>query len=278
MRRAAFRTWRLEGSSVLTCRGGVPLSDRGFRYGHHFFESLAVRHGTVLLLGEHLANLSEAASASGWPFPKTIHTVLRSFCNSVRLPDGMLRIYLTAGVGAPGAGVTKPECYLVWEKTLFPSESDLSKGITLVTLKHPVAVDGWGVKSGNYLPHLEALRAARAAGADEGIVLDEKGYVVSCTMGNLLVWLPLRRGPLLCTPARGARHGTVVGWVRQHTGVTDRLLRLPDLRRAGALAVTNSRLGVMPVVSLDGKTLVDPTPARSLAFSYLRSHGLLRGA
>ena len=278
MRRTAFRTWRLEGSSVEPCRGGVPLSDRGFRYGEHFFESLAVRDGKILLIGEHLANLSEAASASGWPFPKTIRTAFRSFCASVRLPDGMLRIYLTAGAGAPGAPVTRPECYLAWEETRFPSEVDLSKGITLVTLKHPVVGDGWGVKSGNYLPHLEALRAARVGGADEGIVLDELGRVVSCAMGNLLVWLPSRRGPLLCTPSRGARSGAVLGWVRQHTGVTDRLLRLADLRRAVALAVTNSRLGVMPVASLDGKALTDTSPARSLAIAYLRSHGLLRGA
>jgi branched-subunit amino acid aminotransferase/4-amino-4-deoxychorismate lyase len=278
MRRTAFRTWRVEGSSVVPHRGGVPLSDRGFRYGEHFFESLAVRDGKVLLIGEHLANLSGAASESGWSFPKTIRTLLRSFCMSARLPDGMLRIYLTAGAGAPGVPVTKPECFLTWEETRFPSEADLSKGMTLVTLKHPVAGDGWGVKSGNYLPHLEALRAARAAGAEEGIVLDHKGRVVSSTMGNLLVWIPSRRGPFLCTPAQGARSGAVLGWVRQHTGVTDRLLRLPDLRRAVALAVTNSRLGVMPVASLDGKALTDPSPTRSLAFAYLRSHGLLRGA
>ena len=282
MRRAAFRTWRLEGSCVVPHRVGVALSDRGFRYGEHFFESLAVRDGKVLLLGEHLTNLSEAASASGWPFPKAIRTVLRSFCASARLPDGMIRIYLTAGDGAPGAPVTKPECYLSWEGTRFPSEQDLSKGIGLVVLKQPITGDvwrtGWGVKSGNYLPHLEVLRAARAAGADEGIVLDDKRRVVSCSMGNLLVWLPSRRGPLLRTPSRGARSGAVLGWVRQHTAVSDRLLGLSDLRRAVALAVTNSRLGVMPVASLDGKPVADPSPATELAFAYLRFHGLLRGA
>ena len=282
MRRAAFRTWRLEGSSVVPCRSGVALSDRGFRYGEHFFESLAVCEGSLLLLGEHLANLSESASASGWPFPKTLRMALRSFCTTHRLPDGMLRIYLTAGAGTPGAPVSKPECYLTWEKAQFPSEADLSKGMSLVVLKQPVNQDvwgiGWGLKSGNYLPHLKALRAARAAGADEGIVLDDKGCVVSCAMGNLLLWLPSRGGPLLCTPSRGARSGAVLGWVRQHTAVSDRLLRLSDLRRAVALAVSNSRLGVMPVASLDGKALADTSPARSLASAYLRSHGLLRGA
>lgn len=282
MRRTAFQTWCLEGPCVVPCRSGIPLSDRGFRYGQHFFESLAVREGKVLLLAGHLASLSEAASAGGWPFPKKIWTAIRSFCVTKRLPDGMLRIYLTAGVGSPGAPVTNPGCFLTWEETQFPSNADLSKGIRLAVLNKAVYQDvwgaGWGIKSGNYLPHLEALRAARSTGAEEGIVLDDKRHVVSCAMGNLLVWLPSRRGPLLCTPAQGARSGAVLDWVRQHTVVTDRLLRLSDLRRAVALAVTNSRLGVMPVSSLDGKELADPSQARSLAFEYLSSHGLFRTA
>lgn len=277
-----LRSWRLEGSCIVPCRIGIPLSDRGFRYGQHFFESLAVREGEVLLLEEHLDNLAEAASAGAWPFPKKIRTAIRSFCATKRLPDGMLRIYLTAGVGAPGDPVTNPECYLTWEETSFPSEEDLSKGISLVVLSQPITGDdwgpGWGVKSGNYLPHLEALQVARANGADEGIALDHKGHVLSCTMGNLLVWLPSRRGQLLCTPARGSRSGAVLAWVRQNTVVTDRLLRHSDLRRAVAMAVTNSRLGIMPVASLDGKALSGPSPATELAFSYLRSHGLLRGS
>lgn len=278
MSRVALRSWRLEGSTVVPHRGGVPLSDRGFRYGEHLFESLAVRDGNVLLAGEHLDNLCVAVSSAGWPFPRTIRTAFRSFCAKTRLPDGMLRIYLTAGAGAPGAPVTKSECYLTWEHTPFPSEKDLVRGIALVSLKHPVAREGWGVKSGNYLTHLEALRRARAAGADEGIVFDDKGRAVSCAMGNLLVWLPSGKGLSLCTPSSGARPGAVLSWVRQNAIVKDRSLGAADLRRAVAIAVTNSRIGVMPVASLEGKPVSDPTPALKLAFSYLRSHGLFRGA
>jgi branched-subunit amino acid aminotransferase/4-amino-4-deoxychorismate lyase len=278
MSRAAFRTWRLNGTIVAPWRGGVPLADRGFRYGEHFFESLAVRDGKVLLVGEHLANLSAAASAAGRPFPRTIRKALLTFCDKARLADGMLRIYLTAGAGAPGAPVTKSECYLMWEQTPFPSEKDLARGIVLTSLNHPVAGEGWGVKSGNYLPHLEALRRARAAGADEGIVFDDRGRAVSCAMGNLLVWLPSGKGPSLCTPSGGARPGAVLSWVSQNAVVKGRFLGVDDLRRATAIAATNSRIGVMPVASLDGKPVSDPTPAVNLAFSYLRSHGLLRGA
>lgn len=277
---APFRSWRADSRGVTAHRGGIPLDDRGFRYGQHLFESLAVRHGEVLLTQEHLTSLKEAAARKGFPCSPALLKSLRSFLGSVRLADGMLRIYLTAGPGAPATPVIRPACYLTWEATLFPSEADIAKGYRLVTLKRFAVSEGWGEKSGNYGPHLSALESARAKGADEGVVLDEKGVVISCAMGNLLVWLPSRTGPILCTPppSHGARAGTILGWVRRRMGVEERVLGAADLRRAVAIAVTNSRLGVMPVASLDGRQLPDRFPSLALSLDYLRLHGLLGAA
>lgn len=277
---AAFRAWRSEGGEVIAHRGGIPLDDRGFRYGQHLFESLAVRRGAVLLGREHLESLKAAAVRKGIPFSRSLDASLRAFLRSVKLPEGMLRIYLTAGTGAPAAPVLRPGCYLTWEAIRFPSEADLARGYRLVTLKRLPAVTAWGEKSGNYEGHLDALATARKAVADEGIVLDEKGRVISCAMGNLLVWLPARSGPVLCTPpaALGARSGSLLEWVRRRMKVRERVLTVADLRRAVAIAVTNSRIGVMPVALLDGKQLPDRFPSLALALDYLRFHGLYGAA
>ena len=277
MSRAAFRAWRWDGIGIGPHRGGVLMQDRGFRYGQHLFESIAVRNGKVLLVHEHLFLLKEAAIRNGIPLTRSLVTALRSFLRSVKLFDGMLRIYLTAGPGAPGAAVTEPACYLTWEGTEFPSPKELARGIRLVTLKNQVAGPGWGEKTGNYLPHLEALVAARSALGDEAIVLGENRDVVSCAMGNLLAWLPLRSGTILRTPESNARPGAVLSWVEGSVTLKRGRLTLADLRRAVALAVTNSRLGVMPVASLDGRKLSDRSPALALARDYLRSHGLRGG-
>lgn len=277
--RATWLAWRWEGGRFSPHPGGVPLDDRGFRYGQHLFESMAVRYGSILLGREHLALLAEAASRNGFPFSRSLAAALRSFLNSAKLADGMLRIYVTAGSGTVASPILRPGCFLTWEATRFPTRAELAKGCGLVALKEPVAGIGWGEKSGNYAAHLAALCSARSVGADEGIVFDQEGRVLSCAMGNLLVWLPSRSGTVLCTPAPklGARSGTVLGWVRRRTKVLEKELGRSDLRRANALAVTNSRLGVMPVTSLDGRTL-DKSPSRDLALAYLRSHGLLGGA
>ena len=146
-------------------------------------------------------------------------------------------------------------------------------------MKEPVEGVGWGEKSGNYANHLAAFSSARSAGSDEGILFDREGRVLSCAMGNVLVWLPSRSGLVLCTPSPklGARSGAVLGWVRRHTHVVEKKLTRSDLRRATAMAVTNSRLGVMPVRSLEGRTL-DTSASHALSLAYLRSHGLLGNA
>lgn len=283
MKRTALRSWRWDGRSIVSHRGGVPLSDRGFRYGQHLFESIAVRKGHALLMREHLALLERAAceGVQAIPFGRSLAAALLGFPKKVTLSDGMLRIYLTAGPGAPGSPIVDPGCYLTWEAIAFPTEREILQGIPLVLLEGCVG-ERWGEKSGNYASHVEALMAARSLGAVEGIVTDDSGRIVSCTMGNLLLWLPgkLKGEFVLHTPdaSSGARHGAVLEWVRGHCDVKESPLKISDLRRASAIAVTNSRLGVMPVSRCDGHPLPDAAPSRTLAMEYLQSHGLLRGS
>ncbi len=274
---SAFLAWRWDGRSLVSHTSGVPLSDRGFRYGQHLFESIAVRNGKALLSLEHLALLDDAARRNGFPFSRALSAALNRFVASASLADGMLRIYLTAGEGSPGAAIQHAGCYLTWEPAHFPTATELKKGFRLTLLNRPCHGNHWGEKSGNYAEHLTAITAARANGADEGVVLDVKGYAISCAMGNLLVWLRARNGILLCTPpvARGARSGTLLGWVKRNYVVMERNLRPADLKKAVAMAVTNSRLGVMPASSLDGVSLQDPSLARTLSDTYLEYHGLL---
>jgi branched-subunit amino acid aminotransferase/4-amino-4-deoxychorismate lyase len=275
-----FFAWWWEGDDIRPCPSGIPLCDRGFRYGQHLFESIAVRHGAPLLASDHLKLLAVSAATHGFPFSRALGAKLRTFLTTLSLGDGMLRIYLTAGPGAPGAPIRHPGCYLTWEPSAFPTVREIEKGYALTLLKKPFLGDGWGVKSGNYAAHLEALQSAQNAGADEGIVCDGKGRILSCAMGNLIVWMGSPKSGknlVLFTPASGAgvRAGAVLSWVSRQAQLVEKELQMTDLRRARALAITNSRLGVMPISTLDGRNLPEISNARQLAQHYLYAHGLL---
>lgn len=256
------------------------MSDRGFRYGQHLFESIAIRHGAPLLVGDHLTLLADSAKALGFLCSRPLLAKLRAFLGNISLGDGMLRIFITAGPGAPGALITHPGCYLTWEPAHFPTVCEIEKGYALTLLKKPFLGDGWGVKGGNYMPHLENLQLARDAGADEGIICDGKGRILSCAMGNLIVWMASPKSGkdlILFTPSSslGVRIGAVLKWVSRQSQLVEQELVLTDLRRARALAITNSRLGIMPVSILDGRNLPESLNARNLAHDYLYAHGLL---
>lgn len=278
-----FKSWQWSDGLIRPAKTGVPLSDRGFRYGQHVFESVAVRGGVCLLAGDHLRLLGIAARHHRIPFPRVMLNAVRDFLDSVSLQDGMLRIYLTAGRGAPAAPAMRPGCYLAWEKTRFPTEAEIGRGISLAQVENTIAGREWGQKCGNYAAHVSAMEEARESGCEEGIIFDSAGRVVSCAMGNLIVWLRTRRGILCCTPPveRGARTGAVLHWVRRHLGqggLVERDLRRADLERAISLAVTNSRLGVMPVSMVSGRIPTEPLLACKLAQEYLSQHDLLRTA
>ena len=75
--RATFKVWRWDGKRIAAHRGGIPLDDRGFRYGQHLFESIAVRNGSALLAREHLSLLSAAAKRHAIPFSRSLASSLR---------------------------------------------------------------------------------------------------------------------------------------------------------------------------------------------------------
>lgn len=234
---------------------GVPLSDRGFRYGQHLFETLAVRDGRLLFFKEHWMRLIAAAKKHRFPIDAAWHQGVSHFLNKESWHDGLLRIFLTAGEGAAGSPVIKPQLFLFWETVDFSSKEKLEEGIKVVSLEQLIGTTSWGQKTGNYWEHIKALEAARQRDAEEGLVFDKEGFLISATMANVILWL---EDGSMVTPSRtrGARDGVILEQVRQHfPKLIETDLTQESLKKAVAMAVTNSRLGVMPVAVLDGRKL-----------------------
>lgn len=265
-------SWSWQENAISPCNVGIPLTDRGFRYGQHLFETMAVRGGHVIFFEEHWKRLVAAAKRNHFPFPAEWHDGMRDFLKQSLLHDGMLRVFLTAGEGALGSPIVAPQLFVFWEETTFPSQQALEQGASLVSLEEPIGTIRWGEKTGNYWSHLQALEAARRVGAEEGLVFDQEGYLISAAMANVILWLEENNEIKIITPpqSRGARDGVVLDWVRkQVSGLLEEDIRQPDLKKVVAMALTNSRLGVMPVATLDGRILPGISFSQQRACYYL---------
>lgn len=217
----------------------LPVTDRGVRYGMAVFETLGLREGSPLFLTEHLARLGEGAR----------HLLGAGAAPSFRnVPEfgpedtGILRLYITAGDGAPGDPVIRPRTFALFENLPASGTPDEQ---TARLHPEPVALFGHGRKTANYWTHCAVQDTARDGGFDHALLADHDGRILSGAFGNLF----FVAGGRLCTPATSlsVRPGVIRSWVMARHDVEEVEWPAGRLHEASELFLTNSRLGVMPI-------------------------------
>jgi branched-subunit amino acid aminotransferase/4-amino-4-deoxychorismate lyase len=243
---------------------GVPVTDRGFRYGMSLFESFPVRDGVGLFLQEHLLRLSAACEVAGLTAPEAgLAACAELFKNS---GDGFARIYVTAGDG-PVTG-DSDECrlfVLVEERDAIPARV-YDRGYDLGVHAGAHVPLFAGLKTGNYWGNLRAFREGVTAHCNEMLLFTPAGQLISASMANIFAVI----GGHIVTPdpATGARPGVVREWVKRHAETKEALLTRADLAHADEIFLTNSWLGIMPAASVDGRSLPEKTVATRLLDLY----------
>lgn len=224
----------LLGPTGFIANAGLPLSDRGFRYGMSVFETIAIRNGAPLLADEHLTRLSESAAAADFRPPAGWLEATRSLMTRPPVEDGVVRVYLTAG--DRDGDVSRVA--LLFEA--MPALTDLAHARAVTVEFAPALPFG---KTGNYWPHIRA----RPPGGEEAILCTPGGLLLGGAMANLFLLID----DVLTTPRRPVRHGIVRDWI----GAAEADLTRGDLPRARAAFLTNSRLGLLNLTAIDGRAL-----------------------
>ena len=104
-----------------------------------------------------------------------------------------------------------------------------------------------------------ALAEARAAGADEALVLNRNGDLCEATTANVF----LVHDGIAATPPLEA--GCLAGITREHVlalGAVERRLSSADVAAAEEAFLTSSTREVQPLVAVDGRSIGDGGPAR----------------
>ncbi len=254
------RAWELGGSRI---QGLDLLWDRALRFGMSVFETVAIRHGRPLFYEEHLIRLINASE-------QLLSVDASSFCDaakSLALPEGesgVLRIYVTAGTGSLTEECANPNAFALFETSEI--SSGMGQGLSVTIERSPVLPAPGGWKTGNYWSNLRALQSAKREGFDEAVLINPAGEVISCAVGNIFCVMNGR----LVTPAlsSGARNGVIRDWVLTHAGAEETLLSIDDVAQADEIFVTNSRIGIAMVSTLDGRQLLSTAYTRRLAADY----------
>ncbi len=220
------------------------------------FETIAVVRGRLVFAEEHRSRLVCACEAAGMVAPY-FHWP------AVPVRDGVLRVYVTVGDGGPLDPAEDSRCFALFEEIEFPRVGTTLR-VMMSAAPVPCVLGGW--KTGNYWPNVQALQAARGQGCDEALVFNSQAALVGGAMANVVIGT----GGRFLTPARdaGARDGVLLSWVRGRLSVEEAWLSIADVKSADEVFLTNSRIGVVPVRDLDGRTLPSMQEGERLAARY----------
>ncbi len=264
----------LDGKFVDEADAKVSVFDHGLLYGDGVFEGIRVYDGRIFRLEQHLQRLFASAKAIMLEIPMTMAELTEVCCASCRengLRDGYIRLVVTRGVGNLGLNpftCKRPTVFVIADKIqLYPKEV-YEKGIELITAatqrNHPNAVNP-AIKSLNYLNNILARIEAVKAGTVEALMLNGEGEVAECTGDNIFVL----RGKTLETPPPSA--GALLGITRAVVIELAEKLGVPvaepnltryEIMTADECFLTGSAAEIVPVVSLDGRTIGDGKPGR----------------
>jgi branched-chain amino acid aminotransferase len=281
----------LDGRFVDEADAKVSVFDHGLLYGDGVFEGIRLYGGNVFRLDEHLERFEYSAKAILLDLPLTRAQWSEAVCETCRqngLKDGYIRMVVTRGVGDLGLApwlCAKPSYFVIASKiSLYPAEH-YEKGLAIVTVPSrrigPASLPAT-IKSLNYLNNILGKIEARQAGALEGIMLNDQGYVAEATADNVFV---VHKGELL-TPAAAA--GALKGITRSAIIDISRDLGLPireanltryDLWCSDECFLTGSGAEVIPVVKLDGRVIGDgkPGPVTKKVTAEFRRRVLVEG-
>jgi len=253
----------VNGDFVPAGEASVSIFDHGFLYGDGVFEGLRVFDGALFRPRDHIARLGRSARALAMEVPLAPEELLSAVVETIRrcgLSDAHVRILLTRGYGTPGLDPARCERpTLIVAAYPFPPHlgtQPLKLVISSVVRKAPRSL-GAHIKSLNYLDAVVAYQQAKAAGANDAIMLDHLGAVAETTGANLFAVFD---GTLVTPTTRAALPGITRRTLLElaaEQGVPAEVRDIwpMDLYAADAAFVSGSGASIVPVGEIDGRPL-----------------------
>ena len=250
----------------------ISVFDHGLLYGDGIFEGIRFYGGRVFKLKEHIQRLFISAKAILLEIEMTHDEMEEAVCETIRkngLTDGYVRLLVTRGVGTLGLSpfaCDKSTVIIIADSiSLYPDEKykDGLKLITCSTRRTAPAALSPSVKSLNYLNNVMAKVEAIFADAEEGLMLNEQGFVAECTGDNIFV---VRDGEIKTPPSSaGALPGItreVIFQIAENlvVGIEESLMTRYDIYAADECFLTGTAAEVIAAVSLDRRLIGNGKP------------------
>lgn len=246
----------------------ISVFDHGFLYGEGIYETLRTYQQRLFLYERHTRRLRNSARMIALDVPFTdeqLSTQIRDTIAASGLTgETYVRVLVTRGVGDltydPHA-TPVPSVVIIVKPHVDPPADVYENGVRAVICdivrNHPGTVNPM-IKSNNLMNSALAMQEALKRGGFEGIMRNYKGELTECTTSNLFI---VRNGAAVTPPLDA---GLLPGITREFlfdvgkeigVDVLEQPLRDADLFAADEAFLTSTTREVVPIVSVDDKTI-----------------------
>ncbi len=252
-------------------RAAISPFDSAVQGGDAVWEGLRLYRGKIFRLDEHLARLRDSAKAlafTGIPSAGELTEQITRTLAANGMHDGVnIRLTLTRGVKItsgmdPRLNLAGPTLIVLPE---YKDPVYDAAGITLVTASvrrpAPDCLDP-KIHHNNLLPSIMAKIEANVAGADDAVMLDQRGFIAETNATHIF----MVTGGIVATPTtvscpEGITRAVVLE-LAAAAGLACQIgdYTLPQLYTADEAFVTGTMGGLVPVLAVDGRTIGDGRP------------------
>ncbi len=237
----------------------IPVSDLGIQYGFGFFETIRVDAGKVKYLDAHIGRFSAA-----WrkffhsPVPDlTWADVIGQVITANSLEDQVAAVKILATFGSRSVPPWDHEVVVSARVYTHRLDGKEAPGLRLATCQAPRQTPLADFKTTNYLYYYLAGNRAREEGADEALILNPDGSLSETNSASILlikektVLVPV--SPHVLPGVMGeAALSALTGFGFE---IQEKQLMPNAFFEADMVLLTNSLMGAVPAVSLDGRAL-----------------------
>lgn len=255
----AYKYFSQNGRILPLEQATIPLASIEYAYGFGVYETIRVSNGVLYFAREHAERLMESAKVISLEHSFSadqIQAYLRELIEKAELESCNLKILL---IGAPTKEAA--QLYILPLNPLFPDRKLYREGADCITYQNERLFPH--AKTLNMLPSYLAYRQAKAAGAYEALLINQKGCVTEGTRTNFLC---IKDNVIVSPPEDEILLGVmrkVVLKVASARGFTveQKDIPLQSLHEYDNVCISSTSTKLMPIRSVDGQALNPPSLA-----------------
>ena len=249
----------------------VSVMDSGYLLGDGVWEGIRLHKGTLIHLDAHLDRLFSGAKSIAMDIGLSCEEIILALRKTLEKnkmeSDVHIRLIVSRGIKKtpyqhPKVTLGKPTVVIIPEYKK-ASEDVKEKGITLATVKtrRDHSIQDPRINSLSKHNCIAACIEADKLGADEGLMLDPYDFVSTCNSTNFFI---VKNGEVWTSTGEyclnGVTRGSIIRLCEEYNiPIFEKNFNVEDVHSANEVFVTGTFAGVIPVPSVDGKTIGNGT-------------------